>query len=317
VIIRAGEPLEVRLLKRIAIAACTVLVGTCQLALAQDAGEVSKVSLVAESDEAAPGKTLLLGLRFELSEGWHIYWNGRNDTGFAPEVDWTLPKGVTVGPLLWPTPKRYVSPGDILDHVYEGTPTILVPITIEPGVEAGTMLKIAGKVEWLVCNELCLPGFGSVTIEVTVAGDSREEAGRLRPGSDIAVAASRLPRPVLPSALPDDFTIAWSEDAATVRAPGATSLAFYPARSSVALVSMLDDAHAGGDSMRLRLAPERRSESTQGERRLVGVLAVKDASGELRSYQIDAGPDGFRAPAHSALVSRVRQRVGGHSDGGG
>lgn len=305
------------MLRGIAITACAALLGAGAFCQAQDADEVSRVRLVAESNEAVAGSTMLLGLRFELSDGWHIYWNGRNDTGFAPEVDWTLPEGVTVGPFLWPTPKRYVSPGDILDHVYEGTPTILVPITISPDVEVGTTLEIAGEVEWLVCNDVCLPGFGPVSIDLTVNGESQGESDRLRPGSDIAGAASRLPEPVLPSALPGAFTIAWSADAATIRAPGATSMAFYPVRSSAALVSMLADAHTDGSAMRLRLAAEGLSDSTQQERRLVGVLAITDASGTSRSYQIDAGADGFRAPAHSELISRVRQRVGARSDGGG
>ncbi|MEO1318875.1 MAG: protein-disulfide reductase DsbD domain-containing protein, partial [Pseudomonadota bacterium] len=79
--------------------------------VAQEADEVSSVSLIAEQDTVRPGQTLLLGLHFELEDGWHIYWDGFNDTGFPPMVEWSLPEGVSVGPMLWPAPERYISPG--------------------------------------------------------------------------------------------------------------------------------------------------------------------------------------------------------------
>lgn len=317
-IVRAGEPWEVRLLRETSIvitaAALACLTGSVH---AQDASDVSKASLIAESGRVAPGSTVLLGLHFKLADGWHIYWNGRNDTGFAPEVDWTLPQGVTVGPFLWPAPERYVSPGDILDHVYEGNPTILVPITISPDAAPGATLAITGEAEWLVCKELCLPGFGPISIELTVGEASEGQAETISPSSDMGYAAMRLPEPVTPAMQPDEFTIAWMAGSAIVRAPGAKSVEFYPALSSASLTNTLEDARAEGDSMRLRLATEDRGPSTNDERRLVGVLAIESASGEWRWYQIDSGPDGFRAPENAELISRVRQRVGSTANDGG
>ncbi len=278
---------------------------------AQDASDVSKVSLVGEAARVVPGQTILLGLRFDLEDKWHIYWDGRNDTGFAPTVEWTLPEGVTVGSMLWPAPHRYVSPGDILDHVYEGEPTILIPVTIDAGVLPGTTLEIAGEVEWLVCQDICLPGFGPVSIELNVEriGNSVFSPPPLSRSEPIGKAAERLPRPVLPGEAVEGLELSWSDEKVTARFAGATEVAFYPAMASTSLVSALEDGHAKGDTLTLRLASEARDLSKNGERRLIGVLEVHVDGRGPSWYMIDFGADGFRKPADAEAVSRVRDRV--------
>ena len=277
----------------------------------QEATDVSRVSLLAEARDVRPGQTVLLGLHFELDEHWHIYWDGRNDTGFPPSVQWALPEGVSVGPMLWPAPKRYISPGGILDHVYEGSPTVLVPVTISPDVAPGHTLNIAGEVEWLVCNDLCLPGFGPVSIELsTVEADAGPpvEPARLKPIDPIGRAAARLPKPMIASAQTEALTLTWSETSVGVVYEGATAVAFYPSMASVSLVSMIDDAYATGDTLSLRLASPEDDLSEANERRLVGVLEVTTDAG-TSWHLIDFGSDGLRTPADAELISRVRDRV--------
>src|SRR5262245_15955955 len=78
----------------------------------------AKVSLVSEKRTVTRGSNFLLAVRFDLEPGWHIYWKGQNDTGYPPSVTLDLPEGFRTGEILWPVPKRLVSPGNILDHVY-------------------------------------------------------------------------------------------------------------------------------------------------------------------------------------------------------
>lgn len=288
-------------------------------ACAQDAGEVSRASLIAEATRVTPGQTLLLGLHFDLDDMWHIYWDGRNDTGFAPTIDWSLPDGVEAGPMLWPAPNRYVSPGEILDHVYEGQPTILIPVTIDAGVEPGTTLEIAGEVEWLVCKELCLPGFGSVSIELEVGGAGNSSASdqpKLSRSNPIGKAAAELPKPVTPEEPVEGLELRWSDGSVTVAFEGATQLAFYPSNASSSLVSALDDGQAKGDTLTLRLASKERDLSNNKERRLVGVIKVSTEGGEPRWYSIDFGADGLRKPADADTIAPVRDRVAPKPDSG-
>lgn len=273
---------------------------------------MSKASLIAETTRVTAGQTILLGLHFDLKNEWHIYWDGRNDTGFAPTIEWTLPEGVKAGPMLWPAPHRYESPGEILDHVYEGQPTILIPLTIEFGTVPGTKLEIAGEVEWLVCKDLCLPGFGPVSIDLDVVRMGNSSAitpPKLSASQPLGKAASHLPEPMLPDEAVEGLELAWSDKAVTVRFEGATELAFYPAMESTILVSALKDGHAEGETLTLNLVSEDRDLSKSEERRLVGVLEVHPEDGEPRWYTIDFGADGLRKPADADLIARVRARV--------
>lgn len=270
-------------------------------AMAQDAEDVSKVSLISESPTVQPGQTVLLGLHFELADAWHIYWDGVNDTGFPPAVDWDLPEGVAVGPMLWPAPKRYESPGNILDHVYEGSPTILIPLSIDESVAPGTALRIAGQVEWLVCNDICLPGFGPVSIDLEVVSREGNAQNRpLDPSTSIGRAASRLPEPLHAIEALPSLRIDWSDTRARVAYEGAASLRFYPSTETVRFVSVLDDASTTGDELSIRF------EEAGG--RLAGVLEVGTPDG-VKWYLMDAGPEGLRPPQDSESIARVRDRV--------
>jgi len=309
--LQGREDGSVKLLKRVLACGATLAALSAPAHAQNNADQVSSVSLIAEASEVHPGQTILIGLRFELEDHWHIYWDGRNDTGFAPMIDWDLPDGVRVGPLLWPAPSRYVSPGNILDHVYEGTPTILTMLTVDPDVAPGTSLEIKGQVEWLVCNDVCLPGFGPVSLELTTAPkvlSSPEQLEPLSPDAPIGRSASKLPVPLTAQTKPAGLSLRWGEDIVTVEYQDATSLAFYPMLASVSLVSTLEDAKAEGSKLALRLAAPEDDLSSSDERRLVGVLAATTDEGAVW-YLIDFGSDGLRQPADAELISHVRARV--------
>ena len=57
---------------------------------------------------AAPGESVTLIWRFELADDWHLYWTGRNDSGYPPLIELDLPEGWVAGGLQWPAPERYV-----------------------------------------------------------------------------------------------------------------------------------------------------------------------------------------------------------------
>src|SRR5271154_425829 len=60
--------------------------------------------LVSLSPSIAPGGTLQVGLVLTLEEHWHVYWLNAGDSGEPPKITWTLPDGVTAGPMQFPSP---------------------------------------------------------------------------------------------------------------------------------------------------------------------------------------------------------------------
>ncbi len=139
-------------------------------------------------DELAPGATTRTAMVFDVPEGWHTYWNGRNDTGFPASMNFQLPAGMALVDTTWPAPKRYVSPGDILDHVYTGTYPLFVDATWDPDVPvpAEGSVDVTCIIDWLVCREACI--FESDTLMVTVpvghdAGTAGNSGGVAQSGS--------------------------------------------------------------------------------------------------------------------------------------
>jgi thiol:disulfide interchange protein DsbD len=96
------------------------------------------------------------GLYFKLEPGWHIYWKNPGDAGEAPRVQWTLPAGISAGPMQFPAPKR-LPLGPLMDFGYEGEVLFPLKLRVADGVKAGAVVLHA-KVDWLVCQNSCIPG---------------------------------------------------------------------------------------------------------------------------------------------------------------
>jgi hypothetical protein len=77
----------------------------------------ASVELIADQTAITPGGVFLLGVTFDIEEGWHLYWDGKNDSGFPISVDLSLPEGFTREAIRWPAPVRKVSPGDIIAEI--------------------------------------------------------------------------------------------------------------------------------------------------------------------------------------------------------
>jgi thiol:disulfide interchange protein DsbD len=122
---------------------------------AADAAHVH-VQLVVPEDQLYPAGNNLIGLYFKLEPGWHVYWKNAGDAGQPPHIQWTLPAGVTGGPMQFPAPQR-LPLGPLMDFGYENE--VLYPLKLEvaPTVKDARAV-IGAKVDWLVCREVCLPG---------------------------------------------------------------------------------------------------------------------------------------------------------------
>ncbi|MFM9996548.1 MAG: protein-disulfide reductase DsbD domain-containing protein [Phycisphaerales bacterium] len=247
-----------------------------------------KARLVTEHTALVPGREACIGITFTIAPKWHIYWHGLNDTGGGVEVALTLPEGYEAGKVQWPAPKRYVSPGDILDHVYEDHVTLLVPVKVPADALPGSTAKIAAELGWMVCSDICMIGGESVLLSVPV-GAALAEGQLAKAGADaglFAEARARLPRPI-PKDLPP-VRIDWTDGSARIHVPGAERLAFYPAAEFMGFESILRDGQAKGDTLTLKLNPY-----TDGPVRLVGVLeATRPKPGPPSIFSVNTSPNG-------------------------
>jgi DsbC/DsbD-like thiol-disulfide interchange protein len=150
------------------------------------------VELVAENHWLAAGRTIHVGLRFQLEKGWHIYWVNPGDSGEPPRVNWRLPSSVSVGEIEWPTPRR-LGTSSIVDFGYEDDVMLLVPLHAEASVVTQGLAQIGAEVKVLVCREMCIPGKAQLSLTLPVK--SRPPVPDARTADWFAAARKSLPRP--------------------------------------------------------------------------------------------------------------------------
>ena len=171
---------------------CAVLSTGARAAAAAESLEAPHVtvSLVADADAVRPGEAFDAGIRFALEDGWHVYWSNPGDSGLAPSVRWTLPDGTTAGPIVWPYPEK-IAVGPLANYGY--AKEVLLPVRITPSaaLRPGDVLNLAARVDWLVCQEDCIPGDAQLALPLpVVAGDVAPS----RWTSDFAAVHARVPR---------------------------------------------------------------------------------------------------------------------------
>jgi thiol:disulfide interchange protein DsbD len=243
-----------------------------------DFGETqARATLLARPGSVRPGETDTLGISLDIKPEWHLYWNGQNDTGYPISAVVTLPEGWEAGDLLWPTPERHVSAGGILDHVYRGRVTLLLPVRIPETVPPGEY-PVRGEVQWLACREACIPG--GETVELGLRVSDREEGTDAAGPPDAALrfeeALARLPEavPVVEGAprFPASPALLWRREGETVRieVPDARRLSFYPHADSAPLASLIEDGTADGGRLVVRL-----KENVDPHAFLAGVLEIE------------------------------------------
>jgi thiol:disulfide interchange protein/DsbC/DsbD-like thiol-disulfide interchange protein len=131
--------------------------------------EQVRAELLAHAPEgAATGRQVWLGLQLTHTPEWHTYWKNSGDSGLPTELQWTLPPGVTAGPIAWPTPRKFPL-GPLANYGYSGTVLLPVPLTIDPSFK-GKDIEVKLYAAWLACRKECIPEEGNFTMRLPVQG---------------------------------------------------------------------------------------------------------------------------------------------------
>lgn len=229
------------------------------------------VSVSTDYAAAVPGRSITLVWRFAVAPGWHLYWTGRNDSGFAPTIDLNLPPGWIAGGLQWPAPERHLSEGDILDHVYYDELVLIQKVGVPASASPSGKVALSGQVRWLACQDSCVPGQATVPFEITLA--DHQEGQRSQAYRE---AHANLPRP-LPAGL---LRTRWEGQTFHVQGPAAARLSFMPTVDCGELVDLIADGQGTELALRFQVKGE-----TVGPVR--GLITIQ-ATGEPRlAYVVD------------------------------
>ncbi len=256
--------------------------------------------LLSEVAAPAAGSTVTIAIEMRTDKGWHGYWKNPGEAGFAPRLNWTLPKGVTIGEPRYPVPTPLTVAG-LMNYVFEADHALLLPLIVPAGLAPGSALPIRLKADWLACtDQVCVPERGEFTLDLKVGDGAPTERARFDAWR------AKLPNPLGGTA---HFAVEG----------GRLRLAIpYPKDAAIGAAHFFPDA----DRMILDAAPQRFSrtgdtliasiELPKDRNAAVpsGVLALGDGRG--LSFAAEAGavpPDG--APLEPATAPGPSQQSGG------
>ncbi len=146
-------------------------------ASAQPAHHVS-ARIEAETRSPQAGGKATLAFVMTPQKGWHDYWINPGDAGGPLTVEWSLPTGVTAGPLQFPVPTP-LNIGGFMNHIYETPHAILSDLTVSSSVPAGTKLPVKAKAMWFACSEsLCVPEEAQFAVNLVAGGSATGSEAR-------------------------------------------------------------------------------------------------------------------------------------------
>ncbi len=128
---------------------------------------ISAVEATGSIDPDQKPHSLNLGLEFQLAKDWKIYWRSPGDAGYPPQPDWSASENVSDVQIAWPAPVRFSILGlETLGYKDE----VVFPLSVTPEVP-GKPLRLAGKIDYLICSDICVPETMQLALELP-AGDS-------------------------------------------------------------------------------------------------------------------------------------------------
>jgi DsbC/DsbD-like thiol-disulfide interchange protein len=170
-------------------AACALglLGGVSCAAAAEDASRWdgdfrSAVRLLAGSAAAGPAARLRAGIEIRLKSGWHTYWRYPGEAGVPPRLEFAGSQNLKSVDIRWPAPQRIAEQGLIvIGYLHD----LILPLDILPQ-DPAKPTKLRLKIEYAVCEKLCVPAEGQAELVLPVSRSSRDAA--------LADAEARVPK---------------------------------------------------------------------------------------------------------------------------
>src|SRR5438309_6495610 len=130
--------------------------------------QLVQADALANVDAVIPGEPFLVGVRLKMQPLWHTYWKYPGDAGIPTDIKWELPEGWRAGDIQWPIPLRLQEPGDMQIYRYHDEVLLIQQITPAKNV-TNSPVKLSAKVNWLVCEKICIPGDAVLTLSLPSA----------------------------------------------------------------------------------------------------------------------------------------------------
>lgn len=281
-----------RYLRRFAVAVFfTVLAcGAAPVSAATSLKDAVRAELISAAATIAPGSEFAVAVRLRMDPEWHTYWKNPGDGGMATQIEWQLPPGFTAGEIEWPAPHKFET-SEIVNYGYSGEVLLVTAIRAPENLAPGSTARVAAKVSWLGCKNICVPGRAALELSLP-AGPAISPSG----GAPlIAAARASVPPPLSgwnARAWRDGTTLFLELRSATAPKNRLNELYFYPEDEQVVEYAAPQHLERVKGLYVLRLELSSAAPSTP--KNLRGVLAGREgwtgSAGESFSVNVPVEP---------------------------
>lgn len=141
------------------------------------------VRLIAGSGRA-DGDRLRAGVEIKMTPGWHTYWRYPGDAGVPPRFDFAGSSNLAGVEVRYPVPQLLTDEtGNSIGYLDK----VVFPMRVTPR-EPGKPVTLRLKLDYAVCEKLCMPVEARLELNVTGAASSND--------AKLATAEARVPKPV-------------------------------------------------------------------------------------------------------------------------
>mgnify|MGYP002716871524 CR=1 FL=1 len=239
---------------------------------------------------------------------WHTYWINPGDSGNATSIAWTLPDGAHAGEIIWPAPSRF-SMGPITNYAYENEVTLVTQITPPANLHSGDSFKVHALVDWLVCQEECIPQQVELVLELPIAASDApadiDSSGDAQIAQALAQVPVASPWAMQASQAPINPDTAQGELLLDIALPAeqrerVSDIWFYPYDWGRIQQSAQQQRLNTDNGIRLRI-PTGEAPLNIGEQ-LTGVLVIRERASDDNNSSISRGFE-VKIPLQSAAVT--------------
>ena len=124
----------------------------------------AKASLITNLQDSQQ-ESFYIGVRLEMQEGWHTYWENPGDSGSPFDATWEVAQNVIVENVEWPTPITIPYP-PLMTFGYEGD--VVFPFKVFRAIDSD-LSSITVDFNFLICADICIPEKASLTLDLSSA----------------------------------------------------------------------------------------------------------------------------------------------------
>jgi DsbC/DsbD-like thiol-disulfide interchange protein len=170
-------------------AASLPIVTTCAAIAAdvtpwQDDAQSAARLISARAVNESGGRMFRAGVEIKLKEGWKTYWRYPGDSGVPPVLDFSRSQNVKTVTVRYPAPTRFADGGGGHSIGYKGG--VILPLHVV-AQDAAKPVTLNLKLDYAVCEKLCVPAEARLELVLTGAKSANEAA--------LDAAEQRVPKP--------------------------------------------------------------------------------------------------------------------------